>query len=221
MSRVLVVPDLHCPFEHPAAFDFLAAMKRHYKPTHVVCIGDEADFHNFARWPRDPDAIGPVEEVQALRKSIRQLAKLFPKMTVCDSNHTYRPLRRAHSVGLPTSFVQHVRSILDAPAGWFWAAAASVDGVAYIHGEGFAGPDAAMKAATAHMCRTVIGHVHAHAGVRYAANFGGTLWGMNVGCLVDVTAPAFGYGRFLAAKPVLGCGLVTDGVPNFIPMGAA
>lgn len=217
MASVLVIPDLHCPFEHPGALDFLARVRREYKPSTTICIGDEADFHNFARWPRDVSAIGPNEELASLRQSIKQVAKLFPSLTICDSNHTYRPVKKAASVGLVGSMMAHIREVLGAPAAWHWVQAACVDGVAYIHGEGFAGPDASMRAAQAHMCSTVIGHVHAHAGVRYAANFAGQIWGMNVGCLIDVTQPAFLYAKHLAAKPVLGCGIVTDGVPQFIP----
>lgn len=217
MASVLVIPDLHCPFEHPGAFDFLADLRRAYRPTNVVCIGDEADMHNFARWPRDVDAVGPNEELTALRKSIGRLAKIIPTLTICTSNHTYRPLRKAAGAGLPASMLAGIRTVLGAPEGWFWVSAAYVDSVAYEHGEGYSGPDGAMRAAQGNMVSTVIGHIHSHAGVRYQAVRGGRVFGMNVGCLIDITQPAFAYAKHMHARPVLGCGLVTDGVPQFVP----
>ena len=42
-SRILCISDLHMPFHHPKAFQFLRALKDKYKPTFVVCMGDEAD----------------------------------------------------------------------------------------------------------------------------------------------------------------------------------
>ena len=42
-KSVLVISDLHIPYHHPQAFDFLKALKAKYKPDHVVNIGDELD----------------------------------------------------------------------------------------------------------------------------------------------------------------------------------
>jgi hypothetical protein len=36
--------------------------------------------------------------------------------------------------------------------------------------------------------------------------------------MVDVDAYAFQYGKNSKDKPVIGCGVVIDGVPSFIPM---
>ena len=40
-ERILVISDMHVPFHHPDAFDFLRALKKKYKPDRIVCIGDE------------------------------------------------------------------------------------------------------------------------------------------------------------------------------------
>jgi predicted phosphodiesterase len=42
-KSVLVISDLHIPYHHPQAFDFLQALKTKYKPDHIVNIGDELD----------------------------------------------------------------------------------------------------------------------------------------------------------------------------------
>jgi hypothetical protein len=45
------------------------------------------------------------------------------------------------------------------------------------------------------------------------------IFGMNVGCGVDVKAYAMAYGKVYPKKPTLGCGIVIDGkIALFIPM---
>jgi hypothetical protein len=56
-SVVLVIPDLHCPFEHPDALEFLRAVKKRFMPSVFVCLGDEIDAHAFSRYPKDPDGM--------------------------------------------------------------------------------------------------------------------------------------------------------------------
>ena len=64
----------------------------------------------------------------------------------------------------------------------------------------------------------MIGHIHSHAGIMYAANKSSLWWGFNVGCLVDNSAYAFKYGRTMKYKPILGAGIIQEGVPRFVPM---
>lgn len=40
-ERVLFISDLHVPYHHPDTFAFLEAVKKKYKPTRVVSVGDE------------------------------------------------------------------------------------------------------------------------------------------------------------------------------------
>ena len=42
-DRILFISDMHIPYHHPDTFAFLAAAKKKYKPTRVVCVGDEVD----------------------------------------------------------------------------------------------------------------------------------------------------------------------------------
>ena len=67
---------------------------------------------------------------------------------------------------------------------------------------------------------TVIGHCHSFGGVNYMASRNDLIFGMNVGCGIDVDAMAFSYGKNFPKKPTLGCGVVLDGgrTAIFIPM---
>lgn len=65
---ILTVSDLHCPWQHPDAFDFLADLARRYKPDKVVVLGDEIDAQAFSRFPRNPDMHSPGHEIDAAGK---------------------------------------------------------------------------------------------------------------------------------------------------------
>jgi hypothetical protein len=99
-----------------------------------------------------------------------------------------------------------------------WADHWEFDGIIYEHGDPFSGKDAAIKAAEQNMQSTVIGHVHSFAGIQYSANSKHLIFGFNVGCLIDKDAYAFAYAKKIKRKPILGCGIITNGIPQFIPM---
>lgn len=214
----ICIPDLHCPFEHPDAFKFLRAVKKLYKPNTCVILGDEIDAHALGDYDHDPDGLSAGDELIAAIKHLQPLYELFPNALVCESNHTSRPYRQAYKHGIPRAMMRDYSELLKAPKGWCWMAMHEVDGVLFEHGESFTGQLAAIKSAQANMQSTVIGHIHAFAGIQFSANEKSTIFGFNVGCLIDRKAYAFAYGRKIKAKPVLGCGIIADGVPLFVPM---
>lgn len=218
MATALVIPDLHCPWHHPSAWDFLADLRRKYRPDHVICLGDEIDAHRWMTHPQSPDAPGPTDEIDQARTAIRRLFKLFKSVKVCHSNHTLRIYRRASEAGLPGDFLRGIGDILDAPPGWQWSHWWDVDGIHYRHGDGFTGAGGALKAAKELRRSTVIGHIHSHAGIHYHAGLFDVVWGMNAGCLVDPAALVFQYGRYGTQRVVLGAGIVVDGKPIFEPL---
>lgn len=218
MSTVLAIPDCHIPFHHKDAFKFLVAVKRKYKPTDVVNLGDLEDWHSISMHDHDPDGLSPGMELSELRKGVKPLFKLFPKMKICTSNHGALPLRRAFKFGLPSELIKSYKDILQMPDGWQIADSWEVDGIVYEHGEAFSGQQGAIKSANANMQSTVIGHIHAFAGIQYSANSKHLIFGFNVGCLIDRAAYAFAYGKKIKAKPILGCGIIKNGIPTFIPM---
>lgn len=217
---ILTVPDIHAPNEHRDALDFLSDLQRHFKPDKVVFLGDEVDANGFSRFAKDPDLDSPGFELQRAREHLRPFYKLFPKAYVCESNHTVRPWVRAAEAGLPTMMMRDVRDVLDAPKTWKWKMSWRFDGTLFLHGDGFSGKNAALNAAERHRCCVVIGHVHSHAGIQYNQGHNDCVWGMNAGCLIDETSPVFRYAKHMANRPVLGAGVVADGVPFFLPLKA-
>lgn len=216
--KVLVISDTQDPFSHPDYLPFLKAVSKKHKVDEIVHVGDEVDFHALSFFDPDPDGFSPGHELQAAIVNLKKLYKVFPTVKVCVSNHTARPLRKAFKYGLPKAFLKDYSEFLQAPKGWRWADYWEVDGIRYQHGEGYSGPQGALKAALTNMQSTVIGHIHAHAGVLYSANPKHLIFGMNVGCLINKDAYAFAYGKHIPSKPIISCGVVIDGLPLVIPM---
>jgi hypothetical protein len=217
-STVLVIPDLHIPFHHRDAFAFLSALKRKYKPTLVVCIGDEIDCHAISRWTSDPDGFSAGHELDKAVVELHALYKMFPSVMVCTSNHTARPFIRAMESGIPKRLLKSYREFLDAPKGWEWRDKWVLGDVIYEHGEGCSGQNGAISAARANMQSTVIGHIHSFAGITYLASSLKLIFAFNSGCLIDIHGYAMAYGSKIRNKPILGAGIIKNGVPIFEPM---
>lgn len=215
---VLAIPDLHLPFEHKDALAFLKWVVKKYKPTKVVCLGDEIDFHALSDYDSDPDGYSPGHELEKAIEQLKDYYDLFPAVKVCTSNHTARPFKRAYKSGIPRAFIRDYAEFLKAPRGWSWSDRHEIDGIVYEHGEGQSGNQGAIRAAVANMQSTVIGHLHSDAGIQYLANDKHLIYGFNVGCLLDRHSYAAAYGKHMKKKPILGAGIINKGVPTFIPM---
>lgn len=218
--RTLFISDLHCPFEHPLAIDFVAMLLDSVRPDLIINLGDEVDFAAFSRYAKDPDMPNGTSELKKARKSLRRLYTALgdSQVYVCNSNHTQRPLHRVVEAGVSAEMLKPINEILEAPSSWTWVDEYRCEEFVAIHGEGFSGPTAAAKAATSFRRSTVIAHVHAHAGVHWSTGRYDRIFGMNAGCLIDPSSIAFRYAKHCSHKPTLGCGICIDGWPSFIPM---
>lgn len=216
--RVLVIPDLHLPFAHADTVEFLAHLKKLHSPDAVVCLGDELDMSAMSQHDHDPDGMSAGDELREGIKAIQPYYDLFPNVMVCTSNHTARPFRRAYKFGIPRAYLRSYHEFMQAPKGWQWADSWEIDKIIYEHGEGFSGPQGALKAALANCQSTVVGHLHSWAGIAYSANEKHLIFGFNAGCLIDKSKYAFAYGKIFKAKPIIGAGIIDRGVPSFIPM---
>lgn len=215
---VLAISDLQIPYEHPHALRFVEAVAEAVNPTVIVNVGDEVDQHYVGRFDTDPDADGGGPELARAVVNLQDWYKAFPDMKVCMSNHTQRVYKSAFHAGIPAAYLKPVQQWLEAPDGWNWEEQWTVDGVVYEHGDAQGGMYAARNLAMRRRQSVVIGHHHAHGAVFYINNGVSTIFGMNVGCLIDDNSLAFAYGKNSAFKPTLGCGVVMQGVPYFIPM---
>jgi len=221
---ILVIADTQDPFSHVDYLSFCkfvweqngAQIPRDRK--RVIHAGDEVDQHTLGKWPADPNGRSAGDELEEAKLKLQNWYRVFPEVSVCVSNHSYRAYKKSHLNGIPSQFMRDLNEVYGAPPGWKWADRWIVDGICFEHGEHVSGPTAALNATTQNRMSTVIGHQHTHAGVIYSGSIHDEIWGMNVGCGIDVDAYAFKYGRPLRKKPNLGCGIIVHGIPYFVPM---
>lgn len=222
MSTILVMPDLQIPFHHPRALRFLCEVRDKYKPDEVVNVGDEVDNCALSRYPKDPNGESAGTELKAARRTLARYYVEFPVVKLCESNHRQRLYKRAYEAGIPTEYIADVHEYLQSPAGWQWADQWIIDGIVFEHGDransSLSGGD---KLVDANHASTVYGHHSGRAGVSYRKVAGKMLFSMNVGCLVDETGYGMNYLKMARSKPVLGCGIIVDGVPQFLPYHAS
>jgi predicted phosphodiesterase len=76
-KSVLVISDLHIPYHHPDAFEFLKTLKKKYKPDLVVNIGDEIDQHSFSFHNHHPDLKSPGDELTCSEKVCQRIRENF------------------------------------------------------------------------------------------------------------------------------------------------
>ena len=100
-SRILFISDLHIPFHHEDSFDFLRHLKQKYKPTRVICLGDELDKNSLSYHEKNPDLYSPGHELQVSIPFIHELEEIFPKMDILESNHGSLVWRKAKTFGIP------------------------------------------------------------------------------------------------------------------------
>jgi metallophosphoesterase superfamily enzyme len=219
-KKILVISDLQMPFQHQDALAFLKAVKKKYKPSHVVNIGDVTDSYCLTAWQKDPDFISANDEIQQMLAGVKELAKMFPKMDVLTSNHDLRLQRAAKRAGIPKHFIKDYHQWMGCPKTWVFHDELEIDGVLYTHGDevGAGGMNASLKRAMHYGKSSVSGHLHTQANINYFANRDKLIFGMQVGCLIDRKALAFAYAKSNLKKPVLTVGIIDRGVPFLVPM---
>lgn len=224
-TNLLAISDLQEPFGHVDAFDFVChVLKTFWTPAErakvkIFNVGDEVDQHTIGRWPANPDGMSGGDELKEAILRLQPWFKKFPVTKVCWSNHTYRAWKKASEAGLPSAFMRTVKEVYQAPKGWEWAQEWYIDDIMLEHGENVSGQTAALKAALDNRRKTIIGHQHTNGGVIHSgAKSHADIWGLNTGCLIDIEKYAFSYGKAYRNKPTLGCGVVVNGIPYFVPM---
>jgi len=217
--RTLVIGDIHEPVSHPKYLKFCKDMYDEYECNKVVLIGDVVDLHAVSFHAHHPDCPGPSDEYMLALSRIQRWYKAFPRAVVCIGNHDNRPLRLAESVSIPSKFMRNHAEIWHTPR-WKWVTDVIIDGVYYFHGTGCSGLNPAFNQAKARLMPVVMGHTHSKAGIKWLCGPQTRIFGLDVGCGIDVDAWQFAYGKNYINKPILGCGVVLKGIPyhEIMPM---
>lgn len=213
-SRILVISDLHLPYGHPHAFEFLRALKEKYKPTRVISVGDELDYSAASYHEASPDLYSAGHELEKAIKQVKELEKMFPQMDIMDSNHGSMMWRKAKTHGIPSHCIKSYNDVLGVGEGWKWHNDLIVrlpngQSVYFCHGRSTDG----LKLSKNMGCNAVQGHYHSKFNIQYWSNPENLFWSMQVGCLIDDKSLAMAYNKLTLDRPIIGCGLIIDGKP--------
>jgi len=209
-GNVGIVGDTHLPFERPDYLNFCIEIFDRCKCKTIVHIGDLVDNNAISFHEHNPDGKSPADEMAEVDEHLKRWFGAFPEMYLCLGNHDRLPQRKALFNGIPNRLVRSFREIWNFPLGWHDDFSWEIFGVRYLHGTGFSGQYAHIRAAENARQSCVIGHTHSTAAVNYLVSEKDRIFGMNVGSGIDRKQYAFHYGRDCLKKPVLACGVVTD-----------
>ena len=219
MARVGIISDTHIPYEHPDYLEFCQETFDQWEVDTVIHIGDFLDNHSLSFHDSEPVLHNVHGEYEHALERAHNWYKAFPECTLILGNHDRIPARQLRKLGMePSIFAKPLKELLQMPEGWEIAEKLEIDDVLYVHGETAGGVNGFRNDAKQRMQCTVSGHNHSNFGVSYTASDRELVWGMAVGCGVDNSSMAFAYGRHFKNKPILGCGVVIDGLPYAEPM---
>ena len=215
-----IIGDTQEPYCIAEYRDFCYEVFDRFGVSEILHIGDECDNAALSYHEQSPSMLNAESEAEKAQKAMEGWYKTFPEVKVCVGNHSALPFRQATTAGIPNRFLKSYEEIWNAPKGWRWEMQWEIDGVLYEHGTGSSGQNGARSRAMANRQSTVIGHSHSFGGVSYMASRNDIIFGLNVGCGIDVNHMAFAYGKHFPKKPTIGCGVVLDEGKTaiFIPM---
>lgn len=218
-SRVLLISDMHVPYHHPDTVDFLKHLKEKYKPTRVICLGDELDKHSLSYHDSDPDLPSAGDELRRSLPIIQEVYNLFPKMDIIESNHGSLVYRKAKTHGIPKHYIKSYNDVLGVGNGWRWCFDLTItlpngQKCYFHHGK----TNNVTKLSQMMGMNAVQGHYHEAFKIDYWGNPNGLFWGMQIGCLVDDNQLAFSYNNVNLKRPVIGTGVIINSQPILEPM---
>lgn len=217
-KSLLVISDMHHPYAHPDLIPFLKAVKKKFKPDTVICIGDEADFHDASFHDSDPDLDSAGVELDKAILGLKKVYNLFPKCTVVESNHGSMVMRKALVGKIPRKAIKSYNDILDAPKGWTWVFDTIVKtplGPVYLcHGK--SGTPGRLASQYGMSC--IQGHFHEKSQISYISTPEKLMFDAHTGCLANDKSLALGYNKINPKRPIVSLIVVMNGIPQIVPM---
>jgi len=217
-KSILIISDTHIPYHHPDLIPFLIKIKKEYKPDKIVHIGDEIDKHAMSFHDSDPDLPSAGDELKQSLPIIKELEKLFPDMDLLDSNHGSLVYRRALKYGIPKAYLRNYNEFLEVGKRWKWHDDLTLKTpggpVYFCHGK----VADVLKLAQSMGMSCVQGHYHSSFNIKYYGNSLGLYFGLQVGCLINKDSLAFRYNKTQRARPIIGLGMIINGLPKLVPM---
>lgn len=217
MKPCLCISDIHLPHGHPDALPFCQAVQKKYKLEEIVFIGDIVDLHALSYHEKDPQLSGPDQELEAAKKVILPWIRAFPKARVCIGNHDSLIDRKAFTHGIPAQAIVSISRLLGTKS-WDWKQEHIMPcGNHHVVFRHSWGPNIEM-AMMRNGNSVVAGHWHSKSSIVYAQTSFRRMFGMQLGCLIDLEHSAFNYNKRDIRRPLLNVGKIVDGEPSLLSM---
>ena len=217
-KRILVISDMHLPYQHKDSIKFLKEIKKEFKPDTITSIGDLLDQHALSFHDSSPELYSAGMELDKAKEYVRELESVFPKLIEVDSNHSSMIYRRALKHGLPKAYLKDYGDFLETKK-WKW-----VDDLTLTMSNGqrcfFTHGRSAdiLKVSQTMGMSAVQGHYHTKFVISWWANPDNLFFGMNVGCLINQKSMAFAYAKNFKTRFIIGCAVILNGIPRLLPM---
>jgi len=214
VDNILIIGDLHAPFTKYGYLKFCREQQEIHDCGTVVFIGDVIDNHYSSYHESDPDGYGAGEELDRAIDMIADWYHTFPKATVIIGNHDRLVYRKAYSSGVSKKWIREYKEVLNT-SGWDFVENIEFHGINFNHGEG----GTAMNRIKTELQSQAQGHLHTELYVKFLVGANFIVFGMQVGCGIDIKSYAMAYGKHYK-KPAIGCGVVLNKgtLPIAIPM---
>ena len=217
-KRILVISDMHLPYQHKDSIKFLKEIKKEFKPDTTISIGDLLDQHALSFHDSSPELYSAGHELDKAKEYVKELESVFPKLIEVDSNHSSMIYRRALKHGLPRAYLKDYGDFLETKK-WKWVddltlTMSNGQRCFFTHGRS---ADVLKVSQTMGMS-AVQGHYHTKFVISWWANPDNLFFGMNVGCLIDQKSMAFNYAKNFRTRFIIGCGIIINGIPRLLPM---
>jgi hypothetical protein len=213
-DNILVIGDPHEPFTLVGYLKFCREQQEIYDCGTVIFIGDIIDNHYSSYHESDPDGFGAGEELDRTVHKIKDWYRTFPVATIIIGNHDRLVYRKAFSAGVSKKWIRDYKDVLEVP-NWNFVENIEIHNINFNHGEG----GTAKNRMKSELQSQVQGHLHTQLYAEYAVGANFIVFGMQVGCGIDIKSYAMAYGKNYK-KPAIGCGVVLNKgtLPIAIPM---
>lgn len=187
--KILVLPDIHAPYQDAKALALIARVARKERFTHVVSIGDLADCHSVSAHQKTAERrLFWQEEIDCAAEVVSQIRTWGDEFKMCEGNHETRLSRyimdKAPELEGSHAKIQDLLGVKKSE--WhpyrthFW-----IGNVAFTHDCGHSGPGSLKQTLDAFGANVVFGHTH-RLGIHYDGEVEGShRFAMNVGWLGD------------------------------------
>ncbi|MGL6100260.1 MAG: metallophosphoesterase [Fusobacteriaceae bacterium] len=190
-KKVLVIGDVHAPFNKDGYREFCQKMYKKHKCNTVVFIGDIMDNHYSSFHDTDPDGMSANEELQKAVKEISLFYKAFPEAYVTVGNHDKLGDRVAFKAGLSNRWIKTLGEMLNTP-NWKYVDSVTIGDFMFNHGTG----RKASARCKEDFVSVVQGHYHSESYVEhYVGSNGERKMAVQVGCGIERDEFAFAYGK--------------------------